>query len=546
MANEDAFPTLTAADQTVLETFGTRRPIAVGDVLFKTGDASYEFYALVSGAVQIINETDGHEEVIAEHGAGKIIGELNLLTGQRVYLTARVSAAGEVIALSVPELRRLIATVPDLSDTILTAFIARRSILLEVSQSVIRVIGSRFSAEALALREFLVRNQLPHQWLDVDSDPDVEGLAVAFGIAPSDYPVALVSGTVLRRATPGELGQYLGLTAEALPERCVDVIVVGAGPAGLAASVYAASEGLQTLTIESVAPGGQAGTSSRIENYLGFPAGISGLDLTNRALTQARKFGSRLTTPCEAVGLDEQAGHLVVRLSDGMALGGRAIVVATGAQYRRLDVPDLQRFEGAGVYYAATDTEVRLCAGSPVVVVGGGNSAGQAALYLAKAGCEVKLVIRSGDLSASMSSYLSDRIGAHPQIELRSRTIVTALHGDGHLSGVTIENADNGPDELDAAGLFSFIGAQPATSWLAGDVVCDDNGFIRTDRDLDDDELGAEWLTAGRRPLPFESSRIGLFAVGDVRAGSMKRVAAAVGEGSAAVRSVHDHLAFAH
>ena len=546
MADDDAFPTLSDADLAALDTFGVRRRVEVGDVLFRTGDVSYDFYAIVTGAVQIINETDHADDVITEHGAGRFLGELNLLTGQRVYLTARVSAAGEVIAVPVAELRRLIATVPDLSDTILAAFMARRSILMQASSSVIRVIGSRFSAEALALREFLVRNQVPHQWLDVESEGDVQRLATEFGIVAADYPVALVNGTVLRTATPGTLGEYLGLTAQAIPERCVDVIVIGAGPAGLAASVYAASEGLRTLTVESVAPGGQAGTSSRIENYLGFPAGISGLDLTNRALTQARKFGAMLSTPCEVVGLEEQGGHLTARLSDGTVLGGRAVIVATGAHYRRLDVARLADFEGAGVYYAATDTEVKLCSGSPVVVVGGGNSAGQAALYLAKASCEVNLVVRSENLLASMSSYLSDRIDAHPHITLRVLTTIGALHGDRSLQGVTLSGVDGARRDVAAVGLFSFIGASPAASWLPDDVARDPAGFIRTDRDIDATELSTVWETAGRRPLPFETSRIGLFAVGDVRSGSLKRVAAAVGEGSACVRSVHDHLAFSH
>ncbi|MCU1359169.1 MAG: Thioredoxin-disulfide reductase [Ilumatobacteraceae bacterium] len=546
MADDDAFPTLSPADLATLQSFGVRSRVEVGDVLFHSGDTAYDFFVNISATVQIINDTDGVDDVVTEHGPGRFLGELSLLTGQRAYLTARVSVAGEIIAVPVAQLRRLIATVPDISDTIMAAFIARREILLNASASVIRVIGSRFSAEALALREFLVRNQLPHQWLDVDSEPDVDRLATEFGIDPADYPVALTNGAVLRRATPGSLSSYIGLTAETVPDRCVDVVVIGAGPAGLAASVYAASEGLRKLTVESVAPGGQACTSSRIENYLGFPAGISGLDLTNRALTQARKFGATLTTPCEAVALTEQAGHLVAKLSDGTMLGARAMIVATGARYRRLDVDRLADLEGAGVYYAATDTEVKLCARSPVVVVGGGNSAGQAALYLAKAGCHVTLVIRRDDLSSSMSSYLSDRIDAHPHIALRARSVISALLGDHSLEAVGIEHIDQGPTQVPAAGLFSFIGAEPATEWLADDVATDDRGFVRTDRDIDESDLGPAWRIAGRSPLPYETSRMGLFAVGDVRRGSMKRVAAAVGEGSAAVRSVHDHLAFNH
>jgi thioredoxin reductase (NADPH) len=298
------------------------------------------------------------------------------------------------------------------------------------------------------------------------------------------------------------------------------------------------------VTIESVAPGGQAGTSSRIENYLGFPAGVSGLDLTNRALTQARKFGATFTTPCEAVRLRNEADHLVVELNDESTLAARAVLVATGACYRRLDVARLAKFEGAGVYYAATDTEVRMCRGEPVLVVGGGNSAGQAALHLARAGCRVNLAVRAENLDASMSSYLSTRLEVHPNITLHPRTIVTALHGDGALSAVTLKCSQGGSLDVPVAGLFSFIGADPATTWLTSDVNCDSRGFIRTDRDIEPSDLGSEWATLGRQPLPYESSRIGLFAVGDVRSGSIKRVASAVGEGSAAVRSIHDHLAF--
>jgi thioredoxin reductase (NADPH) len=546
MTIDDPYPTLTTAELAVVESFGSRRAIRVGELLYHSGDVANSFFAVVSGLVTIVNDASGNEEIVTEHGPGRFLGELSLLTGQRVYVTARVTAAGEVITVTLQELRRLIATIPEISDSILTAFAARRAILMEASPNVIRLIGSRFSSETLALREFLIRNQLPHQWFDVDAELEISCLVTEFGIAPADYPVALTGGLVLRRATPGALGSYLGLTAEAIPDHCADVVVIGAGPAGLAASMYAASEGLQTLTVEAIAPGGQAGTSSRIENYLGFPSGISGLELSNRALAQARKFGAVLATPCKAVALCEQAGHLVVILSDGTMLGGRSMIVATGAHYLRLDVDRLADLEGAGVYYAATDTEVRLCAGLPVVVVGGGNSAGQAALHLARAGCDVTLVIRAPDLSASMSKYLADRITADPHITLLPRTVVNALHGDHSLSGVTLQHHSKGSRQIPAAGLFSFIGATPSTEWLGGQVATDDRGFIRTGRDIDPTSLDEVWKSIGRDPLPFESSRVGLFAVGDVRLGSPKRVAAAVGEGSAAVRSVHDHLAFSH
>src|SRR5581483_2543602 len=403
---------------------------------------------------------DGEEELLVTHGPGRFLGELNLLTGQRVYLTARVVEAGEVLVIPVAQLRRVIATIPGLSDIILGAFVARRSRLMGGAARSIRVIGSRHLPEALAVREFLIRNRLPHQWLDAESDPDICRLVDEFGLGCSDLPVVVAGATILRRATPGEVAQHLGLTIESIPQRCFDLVVVGAGPAGLAASVYGASEGLSTLAVESTLPGGQAGTSSRIENYLGFPAGVSGGELTTLAMTQALKFGATLSTPCEVMGLLEKAGHLIVTLSDGTEIAGRAVVAATGAHYRRLDVPELARFEGAGVFYAATEIEARMVAGRPVAVVGGGNSAGQAALFLAKNNCSVSILLRGSDLGRSMSRYLADRIESHPGITVRTGTQITALRGDGSLQGITLESAE-GQQELGVAGVFSFIGAEP-------------------------------------------------------------------------------------
>ena len=541
--DEALFPVLSPEQLALLEPFGTRRSIAPGDVLFAEGDASYDFFVVLSGLVDILGHFDGEDVLIAQHGAGRFLGELNLLTGQRVYLTARVVEGGEVLAVPVAGLRQVIARLPSLCDIILGAFVARREGLLSGAARAVRVIGSRFSAESLAMREFLARNRLPHQWLDVERDPEVDRLGAEFGLTGVDLPVVIIGTTVLRRATPGEVSQYLGLTVESLPGRCFDLVVIGAGPAGLAASVYGASEGLTTLTVEAALPGGQAGTSSRIENYLGFPAGVSGAELTDRATTQALKFGARLTVPCRATALGERAGHLVVGLSDGTELAGRAVVVASGAQYRRLPVDRLAEFEGLGVYYAATEVEANLVRETPVVVVGGGNSAGQAALFLAASGCPVTLVMRGSELGKSMSRYLADRIEAHPAITVRTGTTVGALHGHDVLDGVTLD-VDGRPHGVPAAGLFSFIGAVPSTDWLSGRAALDPAGFIRTDRALGPDDLDDAWTTLGRTPLPFESSQPGLFAVGDVRAGSMKRVASAVGEGSAAVRSVHEHLAF--
>ncbi len=540
-----AFPTLSESDMAVIEEFGTRRPIAQGEYLYRAGDVTYDFFVVVSGAVEAITSSGGTETVVARHGAGRFLGELNLLTGLRVFVTSRVVEPGEVLVVPRDQLRRLIATHPGLGDTILAAFMARRAILMTGAASSVRIIGSGFSPESLRAREFLARSRIPSEWLDPDRDADVDAVLREFGIDPSELPVVIVSGVVLRHPTLGTLAEYLGLTVESLPGRCFDLIVVGAGPAGLAAAVYGASEGLSTLTVEMFGVGGQAGSSSRIDNYLGFPTGISGGDLTQRAEVQAEKFGARLSNPCEAESMHEEAGHLIVALSDGSVVAGRAVIIASGARYRRLEVPRLEEFEGKGVYYAATDTEARLCSPAPVVVVGGGNSAGQAAMFLAETGSPVTVVIRGPDLGASMSRYLVDRIEAHPHIEVRTKSQVTELEGDQALDAVHIAGAE-GDVTIRCAALFSFIGADPASQWVSGCAALDDRGFVITDRWLRAEHLDARWDALERAPLPFETSHPGLFAAGDVRSGSTKRVAAAVGEGSACVGSVHQYLAFAH
>jgi thioredoxin reductase (NADPH) len=544
MANEDeAFPTLDAADMALVTQLGVRRQVQQGEYLFREGDVTYDFFVLVSAEVDIVVAVDGDERVIVHHGPGRFLGELNMLSGLRVFVSARVVAPGEVVVVSRDQLRQLMATNPRLGDTILAAFVARRGLLMTGAAPAIRIIGSQFSPESLSIREFLTRTHVPHEWLDADGDPEVEALLAHFGIAATELPVVVATGTVLRQATPSNVAGYLGLTVQSLPERSFDLVVVGGGPAGLAAAVYGASEGLRTLGVEMTAPGGQAGMSSRIENYLGFPMGVSGAELTGRAVIQAEKFGATLTAPCTVASLASRGGYLVVRLSDGSEVGGRAVIAATGASYRRLEASRLSEFEGNGVYYAATDMEARMCGASPVVVVGGGNSAGQAAIFLSQGGCAVTLVIRGPDLAKDMSRYLLERVEADPHITLRTRATVVALDGDETLRSVDLSDPD-GTIVLPCAGLFSFIGADPSSGWLNGCAALDDSGFVLTDLSLTPDQLGQGWQTLARSPLPFETSHPGLFAVGDLRSGSTKRVAAAVGEGSASMRSVHQYLAF--
>ena len=543
MSDAPELPTLDDVDLAVLEPLGTHRRVEAGEYLYREGDTAYDFYVVLAGLVQVSIKDEGKDRLIITQGAGRFLGELNMITGSRVFVSARMAEPGEVLAVPVEALRRVIATQPGLSDKILAAFIARRADLRRDAAVATRVIGSRYSPESLQIGEFLARTGLPYQWLDPDRDPQVEDLLRQFGVQPSELPVVISSGTVLRRPTPAALSDYLGLTIDHLPERSFDLVIVGGGPAGLAAAVYGASEGLRTFGVEMVAPGGQAGASSRIENYFGFPTGISGGELTRSGVIQAEKFGAQFSVPCTAVALRDQAGYLVLELSDGVTVAGRAVIVATGARYRRLDLDRLSHFEGNGVYYAATELEARQCAGSPVVVVGGGNSAGQAAVFLADQGDPVTVVIRGVDINANMSRYLVDRLETHPRITILSETRIVGLEGERTLDEVRIVGPQ-GETGLPCAAVFSFIGAEPGSHWLSGCAALDNHGFVLTDRSLTAAQLDDGWTAIGRGPLPFETSRPGLFAVGDVRSGSTKRVAAAVGEGSASVRSVHEHLSF--
>ncbi len=537
------FPTLSPTVLHELEQFGEVRDLAAGEALYRAGDAVWDFSVLLEGEVQVLRDDESHELVVA-YSPGQFIGELGLLTGQRAFLMARATMPSRVLAIPEDSFRLLMSTRPSISDIIFGALIARREALRTSSGALaIRIIGSEYSPDALALRTFASRNRLPYTWVGLEDADDVGVLLASMGLSAGDTPVAVTPTVVLRRATPGEFAEVLGLTYHSVPGHIFDLVVVGLGPSGLAASLYGASEGLDTVALDAVAPGGQAGASSRIENYAGFPNGISGGDLAARSSIQAVRLGARLVSPCVVSGLRAENGFHVVALADNSEIPCRAVIIATGASYRRLALSKLEQFEGNGVYYAATDLEARSCRGADVVVVGGGNSAGQAAIYLSEGGSRVCVVVRRADIGDSMSSYLVDRIVADPNIEVLTETEVDALDGSSHLERITVVHTPSDQRRtLDCVALFCFIGAQPETSWLNGTVALDDKGFVLTDRSIPAPVL-SDPLFVSRDPLPFETSTPGVFAVGDVRLGSMKRVAAAVGEGSSAVRSVHEFLA---
>ncbi len=546
MSDDQAFPTLSDAMIDIARRYGTESTIAAGDFAFVEGQLTYDLVVIVDGSFSILarDRATGTERVVTSHGSGRFLGELNILTGERTTLAARAERDSSVIRVDPSSLRRMMAAETDLSDVLFAAFVARREVLRGgADDTAIRIIGSRYSASALALRSFARRRRLAHTFVDLD-DPDVgdiDLLLTSVGVSRRDTPVVITPTAVLRHPTVGDLADHLGVTYRAVAGRVYDVVVVGAGPGGLAAAVYGASEGLDTLVLDGVGPGGQAGTSSRIENFFGFPAGVSGGDLVEQGALQATRLGATINAPCTVVGLHVTGDGFAVTLGDGADIPCRGVVIATGVQYRQLPLERLDEFDGAGVYYAATDLEARVCSGQPVTVVGGGNSAGQAAIYLAQGGSEVTIVIRGDDLTASMSNYLIDRIDAAPNIAVLPRTQVVGLHGDRSLTAVTLESRPSDGEgtrrDVPCFGMFSFIGAEPFTEWLNGVAELDDHGFVVTDRDV------TTLACTGVELLPFETSQPGVFAVGDVRHGSMKRVAAAVGEGSSAIRSIHEHLA---
>jgi thioredoxin reductase (NADPH) len=536
----DAAPVLSASELSEVAAYGTERSMRVGELLFRAGEASYDLFVVLEGEVDVVRFEDADAAVIATYGPGGFVGELNLLTGQRRSVSCRVTVAGRVLVVAEAEFRRLMSGPPALAETIFNALVARRELLRsgEGAQA-IRIVGSRYSPEAMSLRTFAEHSHLASAWIDVEDADDVDALLAGLGLDAQDIPAVITDTDTLRRASAATFAEQLGLTYHPIPGYIFDLVVVGSGPAGLAAAVYGASEGLRTVSLDAVAIGGQAGSSSRIENYAGFPNGISGGELTGRAAVQAMRLGARLNAPCEVAGLRAETGFRVVVLRDGSEIPTRAVIVASGASYQRLAVDDLERFEGAGVYYAATDLEARVCDGTSVLVIGGGNSAGQAAIYLAQSNCHVTIAVRRGDLAQTMSQYLIERIEADPRIDLITGVEVQGLSGGDRLEQVALKDLAGGPEHtLACSGLFCFIGARPATGWLGDGVLLDRAGFVLTDRQL------PEALSGGRDgALPFETSVRGVFAAGDVRHGSMKRVAAAVGEGSSAVRSVHERLA---
>jgi thioredoxin reductase (NADPH) len=539
---QGAFPRLSEDQIDTLAAHGERRTTQPDEVLFREGERCDEFFVILSGKVAAVQGFGQDARIIRVHGAGRFLGELGLLEGQPAFSSAVVMEPGEVLAVPVEWLRAVVEREPTLGDLIVRACLIRRSLLIGLGAG-FRIVGSCYSPDTKRLREFAARNRLPHRWIDPERDKQAETLLRRFGIRPEDTPVVIWKGEqLLRNPSNAELARMIGLPAAAAEQGSCDLLVVGAGPAGLAAAVYSASEGLTTIVVDAIATGGQAGTSPRIENYLGFPSGISGAELAERAVIQAGKFGAHTTVPVTATALRRRDGHYLLTLDDGTRLTAPTVVIATGARYRKLAVRRLDEFEGTSVYYAATQLEAALCRLDPVAVVGGGNSAGQAAVFLAGTVPKVYLVSRS-ELTRSMSRYLIDNIERHPRIEVLEHHEVRELLGDTTLDGVVVEhNVTGARRDLDARALFVFIGAEPGTAWLAETLELDDHGFVRTGFDVDVSANPAAWAKAERRPLTLESSQPGVFAVGDVRSGSIKRVASAVGEGAMAIRLVHEHL----
>jgi thioredoxin reductase (NADPH) len=540
---EKIFPKLIPAQIDRIAAHGRIRSVQPGEVLIEQGDTSVPFFVVITGEVEIVRPFDAYETLVTVHGSGEFTGEVNMLSGRRSFFRARATKPGKVIELDHQQMLTLVQTDAELSDILMRAFILRRVELIAAGVGDIILIGSTHSASTLRIKEFLMRNGHPYSYIDLERDPDVQNLLDNFKISASEIPVLICRGQLaLRNPSNQQIADCLGFNESVDQTHVRDLVVIGAGPSGLAAAVYGASEGLDVLVLETSSPGGQAGSSSKIENYLGFPTGITGQELAARAYLQAQKFGAHMLI-AKATRLICDRKPYVIEFENGARISTRTVVIATGAQYRKLPLENLSRFEGAGVYYGATFVEAQLCGGEEVIVVGGGNSAGQAAVFLAQTAKRVYMLVRSAGLAASMSRYLIRRIENSPTITLRPQTEIVALEGDNHLNSAYWRNGKTGQTEKHKIShIFVMTGADPNTHWLNGCMALDSKGFIKTGPDLLPEDLGAAGWPLTRPPYLLETSLPGVFAVGDVRGGSIKRVASAVGEGSIAISFIHKVL----
>ncbi|MEO7273220.1 MAG: FAD-dependent oxidoreductase [Vicinamibacterales bacterium] len=538
------FPTLTPEQLERLAAQGQRRSVAAGDVLHEGSEHVSRFFVLVRGQIDVLAGEDFGERVVSLSRPGQFTGELNVLSGRRGFVRVRAAADAEVAEVDREHLLSIVQTDDELSGILMRAFILRRVELIARGLGDVVLIGSTHSAGTLRVQEFLTRNSHPYTYVDLERSPDVQSLLDRFHVTVADIPVLICrSDVVLKNPTNGEVAGCLGFNESIDQAQVRDLVIVGAGPSGLAAAVYGASEGLDVLVVEASSPGGQAGSSSKIENYLGFPAGVSGQELAGRAYVQAQKFGAEVLIAKAATQLSCSRKPYAIDLDEGLRVPGRTVIIATGAAYRKLVVENLAAFEGAGIYYGATFVESQLCKGEDVIVVGGGNSAGQAAVFLSRTARHVYVLVRSSGLADSMSRYLIRRIERSPNIELLTQTEIVGLAGDDHLDQVRWRTRAQDRDETHAVRhVFVMTGAIPATTWLDGCVALDPGGFIKTGPDLTPADLAAARWPLARPPHLLETSLPGVFAVGDVRRGSMKRVASAVGEGSTAVAFVHQAL----
>lgn len=542
----EAFPVLNPAQIDRIRPYGKVRSVLGGEVLFEPGTQGMSCFVVLSGKLDIAAPGLSGEQVFVTYGSGQFSGEVVLISGARALFRGRVAEAGEFLEVAPDALHALIAKEAELSDIFMRAFILRRVSMISRGWGNVTVLGSQHSSDTLRLREFLTRNGHPYSYVDLDRDKGSQELLDRFGIQLEEVPVVICSATkaVLRNPTNQQLAECLGLTGRIEESRVYDVAIVGAGPAGLAAAVYAASEGLAAIVLESEFPGGQAGASSKIENYVGFPMGISGQELSSRAVVQAEKFGARMMVGEKVVKVQCDQRPYQLTLENGVVVGTRSIVIATGAQYNKPKVESLGHYEGQGIYYAATFMEAQLCTGEDVIVVGGANSAGQAAVFLAESVRRVYILVRGKALSETMSRYLIQRIVENPAIEIHFQTEIVGLEGDSHLEKVSWVNKTTGErSDHNIRHVFVMAGASPRTEWLRGSLALDDQGFILTGRDLDPvlESVPVKWPLS-RPPQMLETSLPAVFAVGDIRSGNVKRVASAVGEGSISIHLVHRAL----